>query len=104
MTGSNSDWNAARRAARLEDLTWMAETGESASGAAHRLGLNRDALEKWCANNATDLWRQLMANEPRDHNAYAGRDTHGLTAYTSSGRTQAARKARYRAKKKETAA
>lgn len=41
----------ARVAARAEDLQWMADTGETPTGAAARLGLTVDGLEKWCKNH-----------------------------------------------------
>lgn len=51
------------RTARAEDLAWMAETGETIPGAAHRLGISTDALEKWCDHNGhRDLFRQLQRN------------------------------------------
>jgi hypothetical protein len=37
----------AENEARGEDLAWMIETGECLSGAAVRLGITVDALEKW---------------------------------------------------------
>lgn len=32
---------------RIEDCRWMAETGETLTGAAKRLGIGRTALESW---------------------------------------------------------
>lgn len=57
-----------RRRERLEDLAWMVETGETSEGAARRLGLTQNALEKWATANAPDLMRQLRARDvlPRD--------------------------------------
>ena len=52
------------RLARIDDLAWMVTTGESAEGAARRLGITLNALEKWAANNAPDLWRQLRRRDP----------------------------------------
>lgn len=50
--------------ARAEDLAWMARWGETPHGAAERLGISRDALEKWCERQERgDLWRRLVANE-----------------------------------------
>lgn len=49
-------------AARAEDLAWMAETGETPDGAAHRLGLNTDALQKWSERNAPQTWARLVGN------------------------------------------
>lgn len=60
-----SDAHLQLRASRLEDLTWMADTGESAVGAAARLGITRDALEKWCHNNDHDeLYARLHRRDP----------------------------------------
>lgn len=48
MNGNNNAaWVAAQEAARLEDVRWMLETGESLTGAAARLGISPNALEKW---------------------------------------------------------
>ena len=57
-----------RRAERLEDLAWMVETGETVEGAARRLGLTPNALDKWCGQNAPDLLQRLRSREvlPRD--------------------------------------
>lgn len=55
-------------AARLEDLEWMAAGGEGTEGAARRLGVGLDALDRWCYRNARDVWRRLRENDPRDHN------------------------------------
>lgn len=60
-----------RIADRLEDLMWMAETGESASGAARRLDISLDALDKWCRNNdAVNLWHRLRSHEPELNRTY----------------------------------
>jgi len=64
----------ARRAetasARTEDIRWLVETGESATGAAQRLGLTRDGLEAFCRRNGLrDELRTLLERDPRDHNA-----------------------------------
>ncbi len=66
-------WNAEACARRLEDLAWMADTGESASGAAERLGMTLSALERWCDRHARDLWRRLSARDPVDHNERSSR-------------------------------
>lgn len=58
-------------AARGEDVRWLAQTGESASGAAARIGISYDALEKWCRAHDRESWQLLYANEPRDHNKAA---------------------------------
>lgn len=60
---NNAAHIAANNQARAEDLTWLAEAGESTEGAAYRLGILRDSLEKWCQRNNPDIWQQLLANE-----------------------------------------
>lgn len=55
--------------ARLEDVRWFVETGENAEGAAARLGIKVDALEKWCSRHARDEWVVLLARNPHDPNA-----------------------------------
>lgn len=58
---------AAERA-RIEDLAWMAETGESLTGAARRIGLSRESLERWMRQrDLRDVLAQLQSREP-----YAG--------------------------------
>jgi hypothetical protein len=52
--------------ARAEDVRWMADSGECATGAARRLGITFAALEKWARRFAPDDWRQLVAREPSD--------------------------------------
>ena len=52
-----------RRLERLEDLAWMVETGETVEGAARRLGLSPNALEKFAVEHAPDLLRQLRARD-----------------------------------------
>lgn len=53
------------RAARLEDLTFMAECGETFEGAAKRLGITESALEKWGRDHAPELLRRLRRNGER---------------------------------------
>ena len=54
----------ARRAAeRREDLDWMARAGETTEGAARRLGVSLDGLERWCLKWARDEWRRLRIND-----------------------------------------
>lgn len=43
MTGHRVDHKA-----RAEDIAWFVETGENLSGAAQRLGISTDGVEKWC--------------------------------------------------------
>ena len=52
-------------AERLEDLAWLADTGENAVGAARRLGVSHDALDRWCRRHCFDLWQQLRARDPK---------------------------------------
>lgn len=50
---------------RLEDLRWMAETGESVLGAAKRLGISRESLTTWCRrNDAMDIYDALRRRNP----------------------------------------
>lgn len=55
---------------RLEDLDWMYETGETAAGAAERLGLPLKSLDKWARRNAVPFWSRMLARDPRDWNSY----------------------------------
>lgn len=49
---------------RLEDLEWMAETGECLTGAARRLQLTPAGVEKFCQRQGRlDLFRTLAARE-----------------------------------------
>lgn len=57
---------------RVEDLNWLAETGENAIGAAKRLGLTYASLEKWASKHTPETWQALIARNPRDHNARNG--------------------------------
>jgi len=55
----------ARRDARMEDLEWMADTGEIVERAAYRLGMTRRSLERYLWRNGRgDLWERLGANDP----------------------------------------
>jgi hypothetical protein len=56
---NNRRRTAETNAARYENLAWMAESGESAEWAAHRLGISVDALERWCQRHAPELWQRL---------------------------------------------
>jgi len=54
---------------RCEDIKWMADNGESATGAAARLGISRENLENQCRRyGLTEQWHRLMIRDPRDHN------------------------------------
>lgn len=57
---------------RIEDLTWLAETGECLTGAARRLGLTVPALEQWARRHANDAYLRLRAREPHDPNQRPG--------------------------------
>jgi hypothetical protein len=70
------------RAARLEDARWMAETGECLDGAARRLGLTRDALERWLTVNDRPTLTALIAHQPRDHNRQVAGD---ISVYALTG-------------------
>ena len=61
-------WSAHANAARLEDLQFMADTGETLTGAARRLHLEVKTLHKWCLrHNHLDLYHQLANREPERH-------------------------------------
>lgn len=75
---------------RLEDCRWMAETGESFSGAASRLGLKRNALENWLRRNDPDTLARLLAREPKDHN----RSLDGVSVSELIGKTERLRRRR----------
>lgn len=60
---------------RAEDLDWMAAAGEGTEGAAKRLGVSPDSLERWCQRNGhADIWRRLVCNGPRDWNTSSNKD------------------------------
>lgn len=61
--GHNVTWRTEFNRNRAEDLAWMARWGETFAGAARRLGISVDALEKWCDRNNTAVRNQLRANE-----------------------------------------
>lgn len=67
---------------RLEDIEFMAATGESFIGAAARLDMTPKALEKFLGRHRrTDLRATLIARNPRDHNkAPDGSDVTALAA------------------------
>lgn len=55
-----------RARARIEDLEWMATTGENFFGAAKRLGITPEALRRFCERqNRYDLVQVLNAKNPR---------------------------------------
>lgn len=65
---SNYTAFAARRAAeRTEDLLWMIETGESMVGAAARLGISPNSLQRWCHRRGLhEEAATLLARNPID--------------------------------------
>lgn len=66
---------------RLEDVQWMAETGECLDGAAARLGLAPDTLELFLRrHDRGDLCTLLRSRNPRDHNSVA--DGSAVTSIT----------------------
>ena len=71
----NADQFAARRAARIEDLEYMAATGETVPGAAARLHLHPNTLRAFLHDHdRRDLFARLLANQ--DDRPYAG--PHGV--------------------------
>lgn len=84
----------ASTAARLEDCRWMAATGECLSGAASRLGLKTNTLEKWLLANDRATFSALLAREPRDHNRCMAEVS--VSELTGLSRTRAAQKRRRR--------
>lgn len=67
-------------AARLEDVRWMAETGETLTGAARRLGLDAESLAVWLRRRgAGELCRTLRGREAADEDRRHG----GLTRWAS---------------------
>lgn len=59
---------AQRDCERREDVAWMAEWGESLTGAARRLGIHAEVLARWLRVHAPEANRRLLAREPRDWN------------------------------------
>lgn len=52
--------------ARAEDIRWFVDTGENLTGAARRLGISRDGVEKYCALHGLRAeLRTLQSREPR---------------------------------------
>lgn len=65
---------AERAAARLEDLTWMAATGEALAGAAMRLGITEASVERFLLRQDDDgraVLQQLRARKRLDVEAAA---------------------------------
>lgn len=82
----------AETAARLEDVRWMAETGECLDGAARRLGMTRKALEKWLTRADREALRVLVAHQPKDHNRFAAAGV-SICELTGLGRKRARNRA-----------
>lgn len=52
------------RREQMQDLEWMASTGETTEGAAHRMGVTTEALWKRTDKaGRSDLWERLRTNE-----------------------------------------
>lgn len=85
-------------AARLEDVRWMADTGEHIDGAAQRLGLSRNTLEKFLQRNDPACLRALTGRTPRDHNRLFD---HGVSIYELTGLGTRRRVRRQRRKQQE---
>jgi hypothetical protein len=67
----NRDQFAARRTARLEDLEFMAGTGETVPGAAARLHINPNTLREFLrTQDRIDLLARLLSNQ--DDRPFAG--------------------------------
>lgn len=58
------DWQQVDQEARLEDVRWMASTGEGLTGAAERLGISRAALETWLRKYDRTLLVTLTGQDP----------------------------------------
>lgn len=50
---------------RSQDLAWMATWHTTPGEAARRLGITRNALEKWASRNDRAVWERLVLNEQR---------------------------------------
>jgi hypothetical protein len=57
---------------RLTDVRFMADTGESLTGAARRLGIKPNTLEAFLYDHDRDVLATLRAREPRDPNQRPG--------------------------------
>lgn len=95
------DAQAAELAARLEDVRWMVDTGECLDGAARRLGLKPNTLERWLErNHHKALLSTLVARQPRDHNRVADAldKRPSINALTGQGARRRAHRMRQRAR------
>ena len=94
------------KAERLEDLTFMAETGESLRGAATRLDTTEGAIENFLLRaNRKDLLHQLRRRNPHDHNkARDGLDITRAMPNPVEDRKQAKRNQKRKAERREQVA
>jgi hypothetical protein len=75
--------------ARVEDLTFMAAHGETAEGAAERLGISTEGLRKWLdAAERLDLFEALRTNEIRRFGATLAEVRHHNANAQRRGRTK----------------
>ena len=55
----NLAWKQQITLARIEDLAFMADTGETREGAAMRLGVTLESLDKWARKHAAETWAEM---------------------------------------------
>jgi hypothetical protein len=55
----NLEWKQQITLARIEDLAFMADTGETREGAAMRLGVTLKSLDKWAREHAAETWAEM---------------------------------------------
>ena len=56
---NNRAWKQQITLARIEDLAFMADTGETREGAAMRLGATLESLDKWARKHAAETWAAM---------------------------------------------
>jgi hypothetical protein len=61
--GRRSNWAPFKVEDRIEDCQWMAEHGETLTGAAKRIGIGRPALEAWLAKHDPPTLRVLRSRD-----------------------------------------
>ncbi len=61
---NNLEWKQQITLARIEDLAFMAETGETREGAAMRLGVTLKSLDKWACRHAPETWAEMPVEPP----------------------------------------
>lgn len=86
--------------ARLEDLRWMADTGEGLSGASARIGAKVKTVEAFLRRHDPDCLARLIAHEPKDHNRL--RD--GVSIYDLTGLGDRVRRRKANRAREESAA